>query len=424
MTEIERVWSQQDFDAIAIKTFNCELSVEGTEDDKVSLRGELSGKISRILNLDVSGRWLRFNALSHAGSSKLVLKLPVKKAWVVSVAAGRGDVRINNILARSHIMLGHGDVAIENLRGVLGVSAGHADVRVKNFVQTDVPERPPAPVGQTSTGTQPLRGDWLQWTTADWEHWGDEIGQRVGVWGEELGLKLGLWGEQMGRRFESATAAGRFFEHTEIDARHAGAVIEVAHGDLRCENIDANGWLTRIARGDIVFSRGKIGQLGVVLNRGDIESASVIPDGKWFIRTIHGDIKFGLPPDINTRFDMATRYGQIRSDIPLVRVTRQGPETQYGGRMVGTIGTRVEGKDIVLNISAVHGNIRVTAAGGLEFTPQQKTLEVKREPTETAKETDKKTYQTPLDVLKALGDKKLTVEEAERLLRELGTSQV
>jgi len=420
MTAIKYDWSLQNFDAIAIRAFNCELEVTGTDSDRVSLDGELSGKVSRISSLDVSGKWLRFNALSHAGNSKLVLKLPVRKAWVVSVSAGRGDIRCNNILARLHVMLGRGDVEIENSRGVIAVAAGHGDVRVRNFVQADVPQRPSASPGQTPAGARPLRGDWLRWTAADWEHWGDAIGQRMESWGEELGLKLELWGEEVGRRFEGGTVSGRFFERTGIDTRNAGGIIEIVHGDIKCRDIEATGWLTRVARGDIDFHRGKIGGMEVSLQRGDVKCRSVTPDGKWFIRTIHGDIRLVLPTDVSARLDMATRYGQIKSEVPLVRVARQGPETQYGGRMVGAIGTRVEGKDIALSLSTVHGDIEVsTRAAG--FEPQPETADLKKQSSPARGEEEAKTYRTPLDVLQALSEKKLTVEEAEKLLREMKT---
>jgi hypothetical protein len=147
---------------------------------------------------------------------------------------------------------------------------------------------------------------------------------------------------------------------------------------------------------------------------------------------------------------MATRNGNIDSEIPLVRVTRQGPESHSGSRMVGTIGPASEGKVPELYISAGHGNIDIKSSppldknatrwdtGNAPFQPAVNKTEAAAAPPssitaatngttirqgkgneqDTAKQAE---YGTQLVILKALQEGQISVEEADQLLRSLGS---
>ena len=130
---------------------------------------------------------------------------------------------------------------------------------------------------------------------------------------------------------------------------------------------------------------------------------------------------------------MAIRSGHINSEIPLVKVTRQGPESYSGSRMVGTIGPAGEGKVPELYISATRGNIEIKAGPPVSKKPAKPETEAPAEVNKaagaetgaTADEDNRANGPedikpgTPLAILKALQDCQINVDEADRLLRSL-----
>jgi hypothetical protein len=131
--------------------------------------------------------------------------------------------------------------------------------------------------------------------------------------------------------------------------------------------------------------------------------STAVPEGDWNIKAVHGDIHLSLPANASARLDAATRHGDIRSEIPMVRVARQGPETYHGGRMVGVIGTKTEGQIPELRISIMHGDIDIKSQPAI-YPP----------PDSAAKATAGRDYQTQIEVLQALSERRITVEEADR----------
>jgi len=150
---------------------------------------------------------------------------------------------------------------------------------------------------------------------------------------------------------------------------------------------------------------------------GDIECESILPTGDWNLRANRGDVRLSLPSDTTARLDLTTRHGDIHSKTPLVRVTRQGPESWHGNRMVGSIGAKTE--------SAVHEIDVSTLSGDIEIQTQQTTSqyyeksENENPPAAPPVTKSVDVCDTPLAVLTALSEGKISVDEAERLLREL-----
>jgi hypothetical protein len=386
MSKLAQVWSAKDFDAISIRAARCQVEINGTDSDQISLEGDFEGRTGREL-LGVEGRWLRLNRFAHGSSQNLFLKLPRDKSWGLDIFAGKGDVKAKDFRARAHIMLGDGHFQAEEYRGILSLSSGKADIQIKRFVQVEMPQLPPQtwPVHREAAGWS--RWDWRYWEDTDWEDWGLELGERIAGWAMDL---------------------GRFFERTAIDPKLAGLSVTIGQGDVQCEGIDASASLVRTSKGDIRLKGGRIGGLEVVTSKGDIECASIIPVGSWGLRTMHGDIRLSLPANASARLDAATRNGDILSEIPVVRVTRQGPETYHGRRMVGMVGPQAESKVPELHLSAMHGDIEIKSQPAVFPSPDM-----------MAAAPAGRAYRTQLEVLQALSKKRISVSEAERLLRDL-----
>jgi DUF4097 and DUF4098 domain-containing protein YvlB len=228
-----------------------------------------------------------------------------------------------------------------------------------------------------------------------WEDWGEGWAQ----WGAEFGEKFlrGFFGSGTGQK--------------------SGLNIQTGKGDVNLEEINAKSCLIRTGRGDAKLKQGSISNLDMKIMSGDIECESCLPAGNWHLRTNRGDIHLALPADTTARLDLTTRHGDIQSKTPLVRVTRQGPESWHGNRMVGSIGAKSEGKIPEIDASTLSGDIEIkTQSTSSQYygKPGNETIIITPP---ISNRTD--VYDSPLAVLTALGDGKINVDEAERLLRGL-----
>lgn len=149
------------------------------------------------------------------------------------------------------------------------------------------------------------------------------------------------------------------------------------------------------------------------------------------LATGHGEIDFGFASDLVVRFDIATRRGQVTSDVPLVQVGKPGPEGFFSQRFVGTFGAG--DVDATVRLRSGHGAIHLQqlpprSAGAdvpsvpTEASPRPAQPET---PVEAPPEPAKPEAVSPppvspddqrLKVLEALSRGDISVEEAERRL--------
>jgi DUF4097 and DUF4098 domain-containing protein YvlB len=229
---------------------------------------------------------------------------------------------------------------------------------------------------------------------ASWEDWGESWAQ---------------WGGEFGEKF-----LRRFFG--QIPGTTTGINIQTGKGDVNLEEINAKSCVIRAARGDARLKRGEVGSLDMKIIAGDIESESCLPTGDWNLRANRGDIKLSLPADTSARLDVTTRHGDIHSKTPLVRVTRQGPESWHGNRMVGSIGTKIEGKIPEIRLSTLSGDIEIKTQS--TTGPYYEKSEAEKPSSTPVAGESAGLYDTSLSILTALSEGKISVDEAERLLRE------
>ena len=194
-----------------------------------------------------------------------------------------------------------------------------------------------------------------------------------------------------------------------------GLAVQTGKGDIELEDFDVKTCSISTARGDARLKQGRVGNFYAKIISGDINCESLLPAGDWNIRANRGDVHLSLSADTRTRLDVTTRHGEITSKTPLVRVTRQGPESWHGGRMVGSIGANTDGKLPEIKVSTLNGDIEIKTESG-ESKYYEKT-ENENSPAVPVIPQSVSVYDTPLAVLTALSDGKISVDEAERLLR-------
>jgi len=385
MAKVKQTWPITAFDAVGIRSNQGKFVIQGIDGDEVILEGDFAARYPRNLNLGPDGRWLKLYSTWQHGDSQFTLQLPKSKIWTVDIFSGRTEVKIDNLQARLHTWMGKGEAQIENCRGAFSVTSGNANVRMKHFTETETPAIPPLPREEHHISIEEPES----W--GDWEEWAE-------------------WGGEFGEKF-----LRKFFGETGWSDR--GISIQTGKGDVNLEDIDIKSCYLRAARGDIRIKQGRIGALDMKIVAGDIGCESCLPAGDWLIRANRGDVRLSLPSDTAARLDLTTRHGDIQSKTPLVRVTRQGPESWHGSRMVGTIGAKTEGKIPEIDITTLTGDIEIkteSARSRYSYTSENEQPMTTNPASSTGA-----VYHSELEILTALSDGKINVGEAERLLREL-----
>lgn len=423
MSEIEQTWPADAFDAISIGAREGQFKIEATEGNQVQLLGDWGSRYWREGQPEPLGRWLQLHLWRYLEGGELTLRLPKTKAWVVELSVGRGEIQVKNVDARLHLMLGKGDIKVEDSHGIIDLSSGHGTLEVKHCVEAKMPELPPrvadAPGSNPASYTDRKRiqnpWDAEYWDGEYWAEWGLQFAEQATAW---------------------ATQFTKFFTNLDWKPGSAGLNLRTGKGDIRVEDVQVDSCSIWLGRGDVRMQEGRVGGLEAYAGHGDFDIQAVLPSADWAIKTSHGNIQFALPADARAKLDAATRHGDIRSDIPLVRVGRQGPETRHGGRMVGTVGPTEE-RAPQISLTALNGDIIIevrrtksravyqTAATSTESAAYSSPAQLSNAGTTGRPADDKRddasqpAYDSPLAVLQALSAGKLTVEEAERWLRIL-----
>ena len=421
MSQIEQSWPADACDAVSIWAPGGDITIEGYDGDQITLEGDLPGLFhnNRIEQVE---RWLLINLWeAPADDVSLTLRLPGSKLWTVQLSSGEGDLVVRDIAARLQISLQRGDIRADNCRGVFALSCSEGDVELKNCREMEMPDAP-APLSQMrpplAMGTPPPvppfppfpSGAWPSRTVEDLTRWAREASEQA-------------------RQF--AHGMSRSFHQMEWQPLQAGIGVQISHGEVQIEDIEAQTCAIRVSKGDTTIEGGWIGSLDLHSGSGDIECESVLPTGPWTIESAHGDISLALPANAEVRLDAATRHGDIHSDAPMVRVGRPGPEGRYGGRMVASL-SGGHGDPAPVSVEARHGDIEIRvertpsafsdmrdAANAAAATrPPQPASDSGSQPGQAGE--PEPAYASEMAILEALSEKQITAEEAEKLLLSLG----
>ncbi len=411
MSGLMQVWPEQDFDAFDIRLPQCKADIQGIEGDRVILEGGQCERLYGDFHLEVIERRLIIDIGSRFGGYEFKLGVPRNKVWGLNLFCGRGEIKVRDIQSRARLMLGHGDIHVENCGGQIEATGGHGGIEIKHFagsIISGLPSNPPpGPQDQPGLHDQP---DDVDRRSVRGRHWKSAID----------------WEEILCRKVVPSNINQPYDDKPYGDRpQDAGLTLRLKHGNIRLEDIAVSSIFSSQDYGDFKLEKGRPGILDVDVGRGNIECREILPEANWQVKTSHGDIKVSLPFDVGTRLDMATRHGDLRSELPMVRVARQGPGNQRGGRMVGTVGPLTAGPLPELHLTVLHGDIEIKTGKQYQFSSQNINDRGGQQamigPAEKEADTkiEEKEYQSPLEVLEALGKGQISVEEAERLLRKM-----
>jgi hypothetical protein len=406
MSHWEHYWPGQEFQALRVSAARCHLLIKGTTDDRIKLDCDLDSRAARDINIESGGGWLFFDFLKHHSDLEIHLDLPERQNWALNFTAAKGDLSIQKVPGRFQIMLGHGSLKIEDCAGKITALVGKTDIRLKNFHEQEAPLAPAWPREfERYFITENLEN--LPVVESDWEKWGEELGGRVRAWTLNSLHILGPGA---------------------LNSPQNGLNLRVVRGQIELENSDFKSCSLSLGKGDLEIKGGHSGFLQGDLRHGQAVLKTLSTGQDWDLKIGRGDIRLTLDWATLARLDMATRDGDIRSALPLVRVMRPGPTGCHSHRMVGMLGNDQGGKIALIRLSTVHGNIDIqtpspiipgesgrsspvaTPAGNsslpdaLETGPLNSPLNQ---------------YRSSLEILQALSAGQITIAEADRLLSRL-----
>lgn len=354
MSTNQQTWSGDSLDAVSIWAPGAQVVIEGIEGDQVLLDGAPAVGTSDQFNIAPVGRWLQVHLWdNHSGPAAITLRLPKNKDWAIDLYAYWGKVTVGGLRARMQLAVQKGDVRVADCQGIFTVTSGDGTVELINCTEAEMPERPeqpqpgPTPPPAKHVPWSTLPPNWLDWDYEDWTAWGTAIGDQVRSWAQQF---------------------NGFLDKMQWMPQRNGINAHVARGSLYLENIQASTCKVRISKGAARLEHGRITNLVLRSNHGDVVIRSLLPAGDWVIENRHGNVLLALPQDAQARLDIATRQGNIHSSVPLVRVARPGPESRRGSRMVGSLGA--SGSPFQISVDLVHGDARLDLAPASTYTGQ------------------------------------------------------
>jgi hypothetical protein len=406
-------WSPEAIDAINVTLLHGDIEIAGCDDDMVTLE-EGDERRRPSARCEIAGRWLLVQgAPGDRGETPLTLHLPRQKQWVVVASTIHGDIEISGLAARLDATTTHGDISVADCHGVLSVTTTAGDVTLENCRQSAAPEAPPLPRADEGAPEWPN-------STVGTNGWIEErVERRLAAVATEVQQAVARIPKALHNAFGG-----------QSPATDEGLIVQCGSGDIEMDDSDVDTCTVQMANGDVSLSGGRIARLRVSSSRGDISCDDVVPGTDWELETMHGDIGLTLPANVQARLDAATRHGEIRSDAPLVRVARPGPEPRHGMRMVGALGQT--GEHVAqIRMATTRGDIRIDLGENIPLTaeacarpnhPETRVMDdgaVAGADAPAAK-ANAGGYQSEMAVLQALSEGTITADEAERLLRSMG----
>ena len=415
-------WTAQSLDAVRLIIIKGRVEVLGSDGEEVELEGDLQSVFNNQALPTIKERWLLVDQYQQSGD--FILRLPKSKAWVLDILSYHGDIEVRDVQARLKCYQGRGDVDIEQFAGKYQIFSNKGKIRISHFRDLEVPDCPPPPAPEGFVDPQNVQEwfggpaeygkhfpDFFFWDEGDWSHWGNEVGEKAKVWAGQVGHHM------MGQAM---------YENTRESH------IRLVKGDLELEDFESAEMSGNINQGDLNFKGGGVKDLRFKINHGKVEINSVLPTGTWQIGVNSGDIRLFFPANTRAKLDVATRSGEIKSDIPLMRVARPGPESRRGGRMVGNLGQPAGEVTTHIDLAVSHGEIQI----GLLSSTRQVRYEMGQEgenrpviplgpsandpvSSNPSSEPAASSEETRLGILRALKNGEISLEEADHLLRRL-----
>lgn len=221
-------------------------------------------------------------------------------------------------------------------------------------------------------------------------------------------------------RIEITEAEGRFHAATgngdvALNGVAGEAEVGSGHGKIEVSGARELGLRGETGMGAVRVMGGSLRALRLNSMVGDVTCAAELRPGIHELSTTMGTITLELAPEANARIDAQTSFGQIHSDVPLVRVGRTGPMGFGGVRMVGSTGSGETQADVALRTNK--GSIQVRRRGGrAEYDDYAERASSAHERSGAVTPGGAGRYDSTLAVLEALSRGELSPAEAEDLL--------
>lgn len=387
MVEIERLFSPAEVNKVDIRLALGDLAIAASG-DQIVLRARLRANDEAELETTVAGGVLTIKNRSANGWSTrsaspidLTLTVPAAAAIAISAKTGLGGVAADGVAGLREVQTGKGDVRLTGGHSPLIVKAGKGDVAVRAW-----------------------RGD-LEITTGKGDIAVNDLAGGLQVTTGAGDVRVERWQTAAGGQHQVKTGAG-----------------DIVVSQAQTPRLEAT-----TGRGDCSLRQVAVHTLRVQCGLGDCTVAGDPLGGQWDVRSGKGDLGLTLAATAAARVEAATRHGNLRSNLPQVKVARPGPASQFGGRTILVVGEEPRAE---IRLDTIRGDISVRADGlatppaavqeqrvTVQMEPPISVIELPSSPASPAERVPDPS--TALNVLESLARGEISVDEAEMLLRSL-----
>ena len=414
MIEVKREYSIEEVQQIEVKLAHGDVQAAAGGASTVTIRARVHAPEDTELKIVLEGGRLfaghqgmdgkngNGNGLRAYPAIDIDLLVPAGAEPLVTVQTGKGDVRLNGIRRAQAVRTGKGDVSVSGTVNDLQINSGAGDVSVSGCggalgIHTGAGDVAVSAC-QASVTAKTGRGD-------------ISIDELIGV----LEINTGSGDVRVGNWQTSDTGAG------------STGTIHTGSGDISVGKAHAGSLQVQTGRGDCNLRQLWLGKLDANIGSGDLAVSGDPGTGHWQIKTGKGDIVLKLPGGASARVEAATRHGDIRSDLPQVKVGRPGPASQHGGRTIIVLGDEPRAE---VTLETGKGDIAVRAGGPMPVAVGQPVavaevgapgaLELAPSQPAPATRTTPPGRDVTMGVLESLSRGEISVDEAELLLQAMG----
>ena len=411
MIEVVREYSIDEVKQIEVRLARGDVKAAPGEVSTVTVRARVHAPEDAELKIALEGGRLFAGHQSMDGTNgngfraypaiDIDLLVPAGADPLVTVQTGKGDVRLNGMRRAQSVRTGKGDVSVSGTVNGLQIDSGAGDVSVSGCggelnIHTGAGDVAVSAC-QANVTAKTGRGD-------------VSIDEVIGALEINTGsgdVSVGNW-----QTSDNGTAS--------IGTIHTGS------GDISVGNAYAGSLRVQTGRGDCSLGQVRLGKLDVNTGSGDLALSGDPGTGRWQAKTGKGDMVLKLPATTSARIEAATRHGDIRSDLPQVKVGRPGPASQHGGRTIIVLGDEPRAEVI---LESGKGDIAVRASGPMPVAAGQQVAVAEvvasqvldwpsSQPVPATRTAP--TRDVTMGVLESLSRGEISVDEAEMLLKAMG----
>lgn len=269
-----------------------------------------------------------------------------RAAGELRLHTGEGSVEVGEARGELKIKSGNGDISIGTASGSLEIDTSRGGIEITSPAEASI--RAHSGHGDIHIGEGSVRSLQLETSAgsvscdAELAHGSHQATSGHG----DIDLRQ-TDGETRVRTGSGMIEVGVVRGRLRAETGSGDIAVEAASGELELktgagslvvqapDNVVLSGWT---GNGDIEVGPGSARRLRVETRNGQVRSMVALTAGEHAINSANGDLLVQLPAELGVHIDAQTGFGQVVSDMPLVRVGRSGSMSFNGNRMVGSIG--------------------------------------------------------------------------------------